>query len=280
VTIIGNSRPTRATQETKDEIHEVYNRIAQEYDERIPGSGPADEIFGENELAFLLDRIAPGERVLDMGCGTGRFTVPIARSGAVTTGFDLSEGMLGRLQEKLDEAGLTADLRQGDMAALPFEDNSFDVVTSMMALMHIPLADRQQVWREVRRVLKPGGRMLLGVKNGVFEKLFKGDRFAAIDITDVEAKRLLFTETRSGTEFEADWYSFTPEDLTSLFARVGMIVTKQQGNIPLAVWLADEVLVSPTIRGLVQSLESTLADAAPFNHIAYHLLVEAVKPEI
>jgi 2-polyprenyl-3-methyl-5-hydroxy-6-metoxy-1,4-benzoquinol methylase len=213
-----------------------------------------------------------------MGCGTGRFTVPLTAAGAEVTGFDLSEGMLEVARRKLAERGLTAELRQGDMADLPFPDGTFDTVTSMLALMHIPLADRQAVFSQVARVLKPGGRMLLCVKNSVFERLFKGDRFASVDVTDVDDKKLVFTKTNNGTTYTAPWYSFAPHDLETLFARAGMTVTHMRGNSPLSVWLADEVLAESGIRAVVQGMERALSDVPPFNHLGYHLLVEAVKP--
>jgi ubiquinone/menaquinone biosynthesis C-methylase UbiE len=279
-TVTAYATQSRITETVKQEIQSIYNDIAGEYDERIPGAGPADDMFTATEIDFLLGKIQPEERVLDIGCGTGRFTVPLAELGTDVSALDISTGMLEVLRGKLDAKGLSADLRQGDMAHMPFPDNSFDAVTSFLALMHIPLADRPAVFREVSRVLKPGGRMILGVKNGIFERLFTGDRFAAIDVTDVDAKKLLFTKTSNGTDYEAAWYSFTPQELDALFARVGMTVTHLKGNIPFAVWLANEVLQDPRAATLVQTLEHVVADIPPFNYLGYHLLVEAVKPEV
>jgi ubiquinone/menaquinone biosynthesis C-methylase UbiE len=264
--------------EEKDEIREIYNSLAAEYDQRIPGEGPSDDIFTESEFEFLLSKISPGEEVLDLGCGTGRFTVPMAESGAYVTGLDLSAGMLAVARAKLEERGLRADLREGDMAALPFPDGTFDTVTSMLALMHIPIADRPAVFREVCRVLKPGGRMVLCVKNAVFERMFTGDRFASVDITDVAAKKLIFTHTSGGTEHIASWYSFALHDLNALFAMAGMTVPHLKGNSPVSAWLADEVLADPRVRGFVRTLERALSDVPPFSHLGYYLLVEAVKP--
>ncbi|WP_439681202.1 class I SAM-dependent methyltransferase [Embleya sp. MST-111070] len=264
----------------KETVRSVYLRVAEEYDERIPGNGPSDDLFTQAERDFLLGKIRPGERVLDMGCGTGRFTVPMAERGARLSGLDISRSMLDVAERKLSERGLAADLREGDMAAIPFPDASFDTVTSMLALMHIPIADRPAVFAEVRRVLRPGGRMLLGVKNSVFERMFTGDRFASVDVTDVANKQLLFTNTRSGDEYVAPWFSFSPHELTVLFATVGMTVTQLRGNSPIAVWLADEVLADKTVAGFVAGMERFLADAAPFNTLGYHLLVEAIKPAI
>ncbi|OPC78086.1 ubiquinone biosynthesis methyltransferase UbiE [Embleya scabrispora] len=266
------------TSTEKATVTSVYRRVAAEYDERIPGDGPSDELFTEAERDFLLGKIAPGERVLDMGCGTGRFTVPMAERGALLSGLDISRAMLDVAERKLAERGLSADLREGDMASIPFPDDSFDTVTTMLALMHVPIAERPRVFAEVRRVLRPGGRMLLGVKNSVFERMFTGDRFAAVDVTDVPNKQLLFTNTRSGDDYTAPWYSFSPQELTTLFATVGMTVTQMRGNSPIAAWLADEVLADKAIAGLVTRLERVLGDMPPFSHLGYHLLVEAIKP--
>jgi hypothetical protein len=120
--------------------------------------------------------------------------------------------------------------------------------------------------------------MLLCVKNSVFERLFKGDRFASIDVTDVDDKKLIFTETRSGITHSAPWYSFAPHDLAALFARAGMTMTHLRGNSPVSVWLADRVLAD--LRTVVQGLERALSDIPPFSHLGYHLLAEAVKPQV
>jgi SAM-dependent methyltransferase len=215
-----------------------------------------------------------------MGCGTGRFTVPLAERAAAVTGLDISAQMLAVNQEKLAERGLKATLREGDMTALPFPDSSFDAVVSMLALMHIPLTDRERVFSEVARVLKPGGRLLVGVKNAVFERLFSGDRFASVDVTDVDAGKLIFTETKAGPEFEAPWYSFSPEDLDRLTALYGLRVVHLRGNNPLSAWLADTVLQDAGLRGTIQRVEKALSDVPPFSHLGYHLLAEAVKPAV
>jgi SAM-dependent methyltransferase len=259
-------------------VREVYETIAGEYDERIPGTTAADEIFTETEMEFLLAKISGSDDVLDMGCGTGRFTVPLAERAASVTGLDISPQMLAVNGRKLAVRGLRAELREGDMIALPFPDESFDVVTSMLALMHIPVEDREQVFREASRVLKPGGRLLIGVKNSVFERLFSGDRFAAIDATDVDAGQLIFTNVKAGPEMVAPWHSFSPDQLTRLTALAGMTLVHLRGNSPLSAWLADSILADKSLRGALRRVEQTLGDVPPFSHLGYHLLAEAVKP--
>lgn len=261
----------------KDEVRSVYEEIADEYDERMAGFGPADAAFATAELDFLMRKVQGSDHVLDLGCGTGRFTVPMAKVAAQVTGLDLSPAMLGVLKNKAREEGVDILLKEGDMAELPFADESFDVVTCMLAMMHVPLTDRRRAFAEVARVLRPAGRALLGVKNSKFEQFFSGDRFAAIDTTDVASHLLRFTRTRSGQDLKAAWYSFSPEDIAALFAVSGMTLTHLRGNSPLSAWLADEILQDQGISAFVRSIESLLADVPPFNHLGYHLLVEGTK---
>jgi SAM-dependent methyltransferase len=265
-------------QRERAQVRNVYETIADEYDDRIPGDGVVDEIFTDSEINFLLGKVRADDDVLDMGCGTGRFTIPLAERAESVSGLDLSPMMLDTARKKLADRGLEADLREGDMAALPFADASFDVVVSMLALMHIPREDRQQVFHEVARVLRPGGRLLIGVKNSVFERMFRGDRFAAVDITDVESEELIFTKTRSGEDMVAPWHSFSPDELTALSAVAGLSLVHLRGNSPISAWLADAVLADTAVRFAVRRMEAVLADVPPFNHLGYHLLAEAVKP--
>lgn len=274
---MGDDTPTQPQSE-RARVRKVYETIADEYDERIPGVGVIDEMFTDSEFAWVLGKVRPDDELLDMGCGTGRFTVPLAERVKAVSGLDLSPMMLEANRKKLADRGLTADLREGDMAALPFADESFDIVVCMLALMHIPREDRQQVFHEVARVLKPGGRLVMGVKNTVFERLFKGDRFAAIDITDVEAEELIFTETRSGEDMVAPWHSFSPDELTALSAVAGLNLVHLRGNSPISAWLADAVLADAAVRTVVRRMESALGDVPPFSHLGNHLLAEMVKP--
>jgi SAM-dependent methyltransferase len=259
------------------QVRKVYETIADEYDERIPGNGVVDEIFTDSEADFLLGKVRSCDDVLDLGCGTGRFTLPLAERARSVSGLDMSPMMLATARKKLADRGLEADLHEGDMADLPFDDASFDVVVSMLALMHIPRQDRQQVFSEAARVLRPGGRLLIGVKNSLFERMFRGDRFAAIDITDVESEELIFTRTRSGKDMVAPWHSFSPDELASLSAVAGLTLVHLRGNSSISAWLADAVLADIGVRSAVQRIETVLADIPPFSHLGYHLLAEAVK---
>jgi demethylmenaquinone methyltransferase/2-methoxy-6-polyprenyl-1,4-benzoquinol methylase len=99
--------------------------------------------------------LKPGERVLDLGAGTGVSTEELARSGAYAVGADLSLGMLQAGHERRPQVPLLA----ADALALPFADASFDAVTISFALRNI--ADAEGALREMARVTRPGGRLVV-----------------------------------------------------------------------------------------------------------------------
>ena len=110
----------------------------------------------------LLDVVnpQPGERVLDVGCGTGivaRCAVPRVRPDGAVTGLDRSADMLAVARAAAQREGVAVAWREGPAEALPFPDARFDLVLSQYALMFF--ADRAQALSEMWRVLRPGGRV-------------------------------------------------------------------------------------------------------------------------
>ncbi|MEV4569503.1 methyltransferase domain-containing protein [Nonomuraea sp. NPDC049419] len=262
----------------KEAVRQVYEFISAEYDDRIPGLTPADRRFTDTELDFILGRVGPEDSVLDLGCGTGRLTLPLAALAKEVVGLDLCDGMLAVARRKAEEEGADIRFDQGDMCDLPYPDDSFDVVTSTLALMHIPLEARGTAFAEIARVLRPGGRLLTGVKNAAFEQLTRADRFATVDITDVDNKTLVFTGTRDGEQREAPWFSFTPDELEELFSDAGLRPARLRGNCVVAAWMADQILADPGIYAIVERLETALNETPPFSRFGYYILAEAVKP--
>jgi SAM-dependent methyltransferase len=117
----------------------------------------------EQDLFITWLELSPMSRLLDLACGSGRPTLRIAqKTGCIVSGLDLhSEGIANAeaSTKALGYEGL-ADFRQGDAAErLPFEEASFDAITCIDAINHLP--NRPRVLEEWRRVLKPGGRLLV-----------------------------------------------------------------------------------------------------------------------
>jgi ubiquinone/menaquinone biosynthesis C-methylase UbiE len=113
-------------------------------------------------------------RALEIGAGTGYFTLNLLRAGVVgeAVATDISPGMLGRLERSAEELGLAVETAACEAAELPFADDSFDLVFGHAVLHHLP--DLPAAFREFRRVLRPGGVVAF-----CGEPSYYGDRIAA-----------------------------------------------------------------------------------------------------
>jgi len=116
--------------------------------------GAEPERFGERR-AFLLGHVAPGDRVLDLGCGDGAFAAALVEAGAVVTMADIAREALRRARGRAPGADAVV-LDEG--APLPFAEDAFDVVWAGETLEHV--ADVVGLLAEVRRVLRWGGTLV------------------------------------------------------------------------------------------------------------------------
>lgn len=111
-----------------------------------------------------LAAVRSGERVLDVGSGTGSLAVALKTSagpmGSVH-GVDASQEMIDVARRNIARAGVEVGVHLGLAEALPFPDGTFDLVVSQLAIHHLPGDLKQAAFTEIRRVLKPGGRCLI-----------------------------------------------------------------------------------------------------------------------
>jgi ubiquinone/menaquinone biosynthesis C-methylase UbiE len=116
------------------------------------------------ERLVNLAHLAAGESVLDVGCGTGSLAIAAkgrVGAGGTVFGIDASPAMIARSTSKAAKAGIDVAFKTAVAEALPFPEAQFDVVLSTLMLHHLPRKVRQQCAREIRRVLKPEGRVLV-----------------------------------------------------------------------------------------------------------------------
>ncbi|MEP7214598.1 MAG: class I SAM-dependent methyltransferase [Acidobacteriota bacterium] len=109
---------------------------------------------GAEEFIDRLD-LKPGMKVLDVATGTGNLAIPAAKTGADVMGIDIAPNLIEQANERAVAEGVTAKFEVGDAEALPYEDNTFDVVMTMFGAMFAPRPDVTAA--ELVRVTKPGG---------------------------------------------------------------------------------------------------------------------------
>lgn len=170
-------------------------------------------------LPPVMDAAPQSGSVLDVACGTGRFLKELHRNrpDLVLSGLDLSDPYLAKAEQTCPQA----DLTEGNAEALPYPDNSMDVVISIYLFHELPPKARLASLREMARVLKPGGRLVLG------DSLQFGD-WPAVD-------RVL--ELFPHAFHEPFYKSWIALDLNALFDEVGLTITgNDTGYLTKVAW--------------------------------------------
>ena len=125
------------------------------------------------EISTSASHVAPGCRLLDVGCGSGQLALIAAKDGLEVTGVDIASNLVERARVRAQAEGLRARFEEADAEALPFEDASFDVVTSLIGAMFAPRPDL--VAKELLRVCEPGGTIAMAnwTPQGFVGQMFK-----------------------------------------------------------------------------------------------------------
>lgn len=146
----------------KEGIRKLFDKIAPDYD-RLNHilSLNIDKGWRKKAVRQIADEDRP-MKVLDVACGTGDFTIEIARKvtpGSEVTGVDISEGMMAVGKEKIRKAGVCAEMYVADCEALPYEDNTFDRISAGFGVRNFEHLDIGL--KEMSRVLKPDGKLVI-----------------------------------------------------------------------------------------------------------------------
>jgi SAM-dependent methyltransferase len=204
----------------------AYDRIARLYD---PWSVSVVE-----DVDFYVDEaVRSGGPVLELGVGTGRIAVPIARAGVRVGGVDSSEGMLTVAREQAERAGVELDLRLGDLRDPPVDEQFALVVIPFRTLLHMQTDDdRRAALATVRARLHEGGRFVFDVftpgdddiaetqgrwierEPGIFERAD----------WDVDSRTLVLRVSGDGTEAELSLAWLPVERWRELLAEAGFVV--------------------------------------------------------
>jgi SAM-dependent methyltransferase len=147
--------------EQTSDVQRTYDRVAAEYVRRI-----YDELKHKPLDRELLDRFAArvprGGRACDLGCGPGHVTRYLHERGVPISGVDLSPAMVD--WAKRSSPGI--EFRQGDLRALNVQDQAWDAIAAFYSIIHTPPARVVDALREIKRVLRPGGLLLLAFHAG------------------------------------------------------------------------------------------------------------------
>jgi SAM-dependent methyltransferase len=215
----------------KSEWADFFNGHAPVYDENV---------FTKNttaEVDFLIEilRLSPGASFLDIGCGTGRHSIELARRGYAVTGVDISEGMLAQAKEKAGAAGVRIDFQLANAADFSFE-KKFDAAIclcegafGLLGSQDDPIGQPLAVLGNVSRSLKPGAPCLFTVLNGYkMARQHTQDgvatgKFNSFDLTELSD----CPQPQSGSMRER---GFVPTELVLLFGLSGLGVLHLWGG--------------------------------------------------
>jgi ubiquinone/menaquinone biosynthesis C-methylase UbiE len=209
--------------------------------------------FDERCIDYARDRFSniagtdgwPYGSVLELGCGTGFFLLNLKLAGVIDEGHvtDLSPGMVDVAQRNAKQLGFDIEGRVADAERIPYEDGTFDLVVGHAVLHHIP--DVEQAFREVLRVLKPGGRFVFAgepTKWGdyIARRLSRATWWLTTHVAPAEWRRpraeLDESSRAAALESVVDIHTFVPSVLEGMAIRAGAVDTSTKCEELTAAW--------------------------------------------
>jgi SAM-dependent methyltransferase len=147
-----------AASDGHDSVRRSYDAVAENY-----AAGFRDELAGKPlDRALLTAVLEQAGRVADLGCGPGHVAAWLAARGATVVGVDLSAAMVAVGRREFPGV----EFRQGDLLDVPAADGEFDAVVALYSVIHLRPAELRRAFGEIRRVLRPGGLVLVSFHIG------------------------------------------------------------------------------------------------------------------
>ena len=224
----------------------------------------SDQLRPAQDLMLQLAALQPGEHVLDIACGTGLVTFRAAEAvgpGGLVAASDISEDMVASIAEAAAARGITGDFRRMDAETLDHPDASFDAVLCGLGLMYV--AEPPNALREMRRVLRPGGRAAAVVwgarKNCGWAEIFPiVERRTASDVCP------MFFQLGTGST------------MAEAFRSVGFTdVREERISVPIVFPTADAAIGAAFVGGPVALAHSRFDD--PMRESAYAEYLESIE---
>ena len=297
---------------TADHIRDVniryHDLAAADYDAKWGiDYGQAGQAQVVGKLAKALgERPGPYRRSLEIGAGTGYFTLNLLRAGVIeeAVATDISPGMLETLSESAERLGLDVRTIRCEADKLPFPEESFDLVFGHAVLHHLP--DLDGAFREFQRVLRPGGTLVFcGEPSRYGDLISQVPKRAAVTLAPLwrramrATKRDYDSEPNEREEAALEWlvdvHAFTPRDLSAHARRAGFGDVRVSGEELTATWFGWmnrtlEATAEPqgvpwlwrqyAYRGYLalQQLDRTVLERRLPPAIFYNLLISGRKP--
>ncbi len=127
----------------------------------------ADPEYDMQIMPLVSEHVGACRTILDLGCGEGQVCRHLAAEGRLVAGLDPSPSQMGWAVRRAERAGLPLTYTRGLGSALPFRDETFDAVVCCLVIEHVPSAEA--VFDEIRRVLRPGGRLVLLINHPLYQ---------------------------------------------------------------------------------------------------------------
>jgi SAM-dependent methyltransferase len=300
--------PTATAEEIRSVNTRYHDGAAAGYDAKWGidyGEVGQGQVLGKVRKA-LGGRLEPFGRSLEVGAGTGYFSLNLLQAGTVREAVcsDISPGMLETLEQNAARLGLVVETAACDAEDLPFGDESFDLVLGHAVLHHLP--DLPRAFGEFRRVLRPGGTVLFaGEPSRYGDRLANVPKRAAAAVAPLWRAALRASPAPNGhadggaenheLEGLVDVHAFTPDTLASAARAGGFEDVRVRGEELLANWFgwanrALEATADPdevpwawkvyAFRGYLalQKVDSALLEPRLPPAIFYNLMIAARKP--